>query len=119
MSIETPSEHLDRSEKMKLVKQSLEQSFSTLTERQAKVLKMRMGLKPYEKRHTLKEIGDAHNITDEPIWVQQNEALHKISLALKQDLSKAEYPTVDIDFLRGDDGLDNLLALIEEVNPEI
>lgn len=117
--MKNPEGDIENKEKEIVVKKAIERIFSELTERQSVVLKMRMGVKPYDKKHTLQEIADVFGITKEPIRTQQEIALRAVTWALKKDITEAGYSSENVNILGGNTGIDNLLALIEETNPEM
>lgn len=75
-----------------------------------------MGLKPYEKRYTLKEVGESFGVTPEPIRTQHSLALTKISAYIAERMREAGYPS-PFESLLGNSEVDNLLVLIENTQP--
>jgi len=115
---EVPINGGENIERSRIAKKALEEAFSLLNEKQIRILKMRMGIKPYDKRHTLREVGESFDVTPEPIRTQQSLALTRISAHVIEQMREAGY-SVPFESLWGNDGVDNLLALIESTQPEL
>jgi len=74
-----PEEAYELKERMELVKEGLEESLGLLTEREAKVLKLRFGLFEYkENEHTLQGIANIFRVTQERIRQIEAKALRKL-----------------------------------------
>ena len=59
-------------------RRNVENALKTLGEREAKILKMRFGLEPYEEEHTLEEIGREFKVTRERIRSIEAKGLRKL-----------------------------------------
>lgn len=97
-----------------IVKQALEKSFASLDERLIKILKMRLGLPPYTRRHSLSEVGDSCGVNKERIHVLQNNAFRKISSVLEINLRKNDYQ-VDEVIPEGEKGKLALIRILKNI----
>lgn len=71
----------------------VESVLDTLTRREAGILRMRYGLNPQGREHTLEEIGNAFDVTRERIRQIEAKALRKLRQASRQ--------TVLVEYLAG------------------
>jgi len=110
---------IEDNEKKLIAKKSIERAFSLLNERQLITLKMRLGIKPYKKRHTLQEIAEKFGVTIETTRKDQIHAIVILNQSLHKDFKKAGYDNLDINISWRNNGIDNILTLIENVFPEL